>query len=310
MKETSAATHSPPTQPLLPGERIGIVGLGSLGMPLARNLLRAGFDVLGYARRPSGDLAAAGGRLAESISSLARACRCVVTCLPSADALAAVVSGSDGLARHADAGDIVIDVSTLPVAAKRAQCDALVAKGAGMLDCGISGNHRYVANWTAGLFASGVRDEFDRCAVVLRAMTPHVTYVGAFGCGTAMKLVASLLVPVHTLAAAEALLLAQRAGIEPATAFSAITGTQASSGMFETRGASMAAGDFGGPPLADYYARNVALSLDLARSLGGRYPMLETMAACYRDAIGAGFGQLDQSGMFAYLAKHGGVAHG
>ena len=310
MKETSAATHAPPTQPLLPGERIGIVGLGSLGMPLARNLLRAGFDVLGYARRPSGDLAAAGGRLAESVAALARACRCVVTCLPSADALAAVVSGSDGLARHADAGDIVIDVSTLPVTAKRAQCDALVAQGAGMLDCGISGNHRYVANWTAGLFASGVRDEFDRCAVVLRAMTSHVTYVGAFGCGTAMKLVASLLVPVHTLAAAEALLLAQRAGIEPATAFAAITGTQASSGMFETRGASMAAGDFGGPPLADYYARNVALSLDLARSLGGRYPMLETMAACYRDAIGAGFGQLDQSGMFAYLAKHEGVAHG
>ena len=280
---------------------IGIIGLGSLGLPLARNLVRAGFDVVGYARHPGNALRDLGGRLAESVAVLARECRVIVTCLPSAQALADVVAGAGGVASAVAAGSIVIDVSTLPTAVKVAQRDVLAHAGAAMLDCGISGNHRYVANWTAGLFASGPRADFDRCADVLAAMTPRVTYVGAFGAGTTVKLVASLLVPVHTLAAAEALTLAQRAGVDPHLVLAALTGTQASSGMLESRGERMAAADFSGPALSDYYERNVRATLELARSVGGSYPLLDTMAACYRDAIERGFGESDQSAMLAYL---------
>jgi 3-hydroxyisobutyrate dehydrogenase-like beta-hydroxyacid dehydrogenase len=284
-------------------EVIGIVGLGSLGLPLASNLLRAGFEVVGYARRPSSGLPDLGGRLAPSVVALADECRTIVTCLPSPEALADVISGAGNLRGSVAQDSIVIDVSTLPVAVKREQRDALAEAGAAMLDCGISGNHRYVANWTAGLFASGPRAVFDRCSHVLAAMTPRVTYVGEFGTGTTLKLVASLLVPVHTLAAAEALALAERAGVDPRLALSALQGTQASSGMLESRGARMAAGDFSGPPLADYFERNVRATLELARTVGGRYPLLERMADCYRDAIARGLGDLDQSAMLAYLGR-------
>ena len=281
---------------------VGMVGLGSLGLPLAGNLLRAGFGVLGYARRANNGLPDLGGRLADSIAALATECQIIVTCLPSSEALVDVISGSGNLCGSVTPGAVVVDVSTLPVAVKRAQRDALAAAGAAMLDCGISGNHRYVANWTAGLFASGARSDFDRCSEVLSAMTPRVSYVGEFGAGTTLKLVASLLVPVHTLAAAEALMLAKRAGVDPQLALSALQGTQASSGMLESRGARMAAMDFSGPPLADYYERNVRATLDLARDVGGCYPLLDKMAECYRDAIARGLGELDQSAMLAYLA--------
>jgi 3-hydroxyisobutyrate dehydrogenase len=280
---------------------IGVIGLGSLGLPLAANLLRAGFDVLGYARRPVEELSKLGGRLAPSVSALGTQCTSIITCLPSPEALADIISGGGKLCASLAPGSVVIDVSTLPVAAKLAQREALRNVGAGMLDCGISGNHRYVANWTAGLFASGLRMEFDRCADVLAALTPRVTYVGEFGAGTTLKLIASLLVPIHTLAAAEALTLAKRAGVDPQLALSALAGTQASSGMLESRGARMVAGDFSGPSLAGYYERNVRATLDLAERVGGRYPLLAAMADCYRDAISSGLGDLDQSAMIAYL---------
>lgn len=281
---------------------VGVIGLGSLGLPLARNLLRAGFEVVGYARRPGNDLVGAGGRLASSVAALAAQCRTIVTCLPTSEALIDVVSGTGNLRGCVSPGSIVADVSTLPAPIKRAQRDLLADAGAVMLDCGISGNHRYVTNWTAGLFASGPRAAFDACSDVLAAMTPRVTYVGEFGAGTTVKLIASLLVPVHTLAAAEALLLAERAGVDPHLALTALQGTQASSGMLESRGVRMAAMDFSGPPLAEYYERNVRATLELARHVGGCYPLLESMAECYRDAIGRGLGDLDQSAMFAYLA--------
>ena len=172
-----------------------------------------------------------------------------------------------------------------------------------MLDCGVSGNYRFVADRTAALFASGERADFDRCAGVLAAITDHVSFVGAFGAGTTLKLIASLLVPVHTLAAAEALALARRAGIDPAVAFDAIKGSQASSAMFETRGASMVAQDYAGPALSEYHRRNVVPALELAHRAGGHFPLLHAMDACYREAIGAGFGSLDQSGILAFLLE-------
>ena len=91
-----------------------------------------------------------------------------------------------------------------------------------MLDCAISGNSRYIADRTAALFASGDRPAFDECVPVLNAITDHVTYVGPFGAGTTLKLIASLLVPVHTLAAAEALTFASRAGVDLQLVFDAI----------------------------------------------------------------------------------------
>jgi L-threonate 2-dehydrogenase len=282
---------------------VGVIGLGSLGLPLARNLVAGGFDVLGYQRTPSRAIVAAGGALATSVRDIGERCRIIVTCLPSSSALAEVVSGPGGLVDSVAPGTIVVDVSTLPVTDKSMQLHALRDVGAMMLDCSISGNHRYVSDRTAALFASGSRTDYERCESVLTAITGHVAFVGEFGAGTTLKLIASLLVPVHTLVAAEALALAKRSGLDPALVLDAIKGSQASSTMFETRGAAMVAGDFAGPSLSDYHRRNIVPTLALAESRGGHYPLLRAMDACYRQAMDAGFGHLDQSAIIAYLLE-------
>lgn len=284
-------------------DSVGVIGLGSLGLPIARNLLADGFRVLGYRRTTSDALGEAGGSVAASASEVGKRCRIIVTCLPSSTALAEVISGPEGLIGSVAPGTIVADVSTLPVADKAVQLDALRRAGATMLDCSISGNARYVRERSAALFASGDRADFDRCAAVLAAITSKVAFVGGFGAGSTLKLIASLLVPVHTLAAAEALELATRSGLDPHVVFEAIRGTQASSAMFETRGAAMVAGDFAGPALSDYHQRNIVPTLALAEQHGGHYPLLRAMDTCYRAAIDAGFGELDQSGLLSYLMQ-------
>lgn len=286
-----------------PAKPVGIVGLGSLGLPVAVNLRKRGFEVLGYRRSSSMALADAGVEIAASIADVTGRCDVVITCLPSNEALVEVVSGAGGLVASARPETIVVDLGMHAVKIKAAQQQALARAGVSMLDCGVSGNQVYVAARTAALFASGLRTDFERCAPILSAITDHVTYVGAFGAGTLLKLISSVLVPIHTLAAAEALALASRAGIDLETVLKAIKGTQASSAMFETRGARMASGVHVGPPLAGYYSRNIVAAREAARELGGNYPLLDALDASYRVAIEQGFGNLDQSAIFDYLMK-------
>lgn len=280
---------------------VGIIGLGSLGLPVALNILKHDFGVVGYRRTSSSAFSEAGGQIAASIADVAQRCDIVITCLPSSDALAEVISGEEGLAEFARPETLVVDLGMHGVALKAAQQQALSRAGASMLDCGVSGNHVYVTDRNAALFASGRRTDYERCLPILDAITNHVTYVGAFGAGTTLKLIASVLVPIHTLAAAEALALASRAGIDLEIVLGAIKGTQASSAMFETRGARMASGNHVGPPLGGYYRRNIVAALELARRLGGDYPLLGALDESYRAAIAQGFGDLDQSAMFDFL---------
>lgn len=286
-----------------PRQLVGIIGLGSLGLPVALNISKGGFDILGIRRRHGPPPAAPDLRIAGSVAEIGTRCDIILTCLPSADILAQVISGPEGLSRVVRADTVIVDLGTTSIAIKVAQHEALKAAGASMLDCGVSGNSRYIESRSAALFVSGSEHDFQRCASVLRSITDHVSYVGAFGAGTTLKQIASILVPIHTLAAAEALALASRVGLDLRTVHEAISGTQASSAMFESRGERMLERDFGGPSLRGYFQRNLEMALDTARSSGGHYPLLEAVHACYRRAINEGYGELDQAGIFEYLMK-------
>lgn len=286
--------------------QIGMIGLGSLGLPIALNIIDGGFKILGYRRQPDSALEEAGGHLARSVAEVGNACEIIVTCLPTPEALAAVISGPEGLISSMSPGGLVVDLGTFPIAAKRNQQKALQQAGIGMLDCAVSGNYRYVKARSAALFVGGEARHYEQCATVLAAITDHVTHVGEFGAGTTLKLLASLLVPVHTLAAAEALALASRAGISLQTVFEAIKGSQASSAMFETRGAMMVSEDYrGGEITLQGYYRNVAKTIELATELGGHYPLLSAMETCFRRAITSGYGENEPSGIIEFLLKDG-----
>lgn len=284
---------------------VGIVGVGSLGLAFAKNIMATGRRVVGYRRSAMDAFAAAGGTPARSPRAVAQAADVVLTCLPGAAAMDDVVAGPDGLAAGVRAGQIVVDLSTFDPADKERARQALAAAGAVMLDGAVSGNPFYVAKRQAVIFVGGDAAAFETARPVLEAATDTVRHVGSFGAGTALKLLASLLVPVHTLAAAEALQLGIRAGIAPEAIFEAIKGTQASSQMFETRGAAMVKRDYSAfnAALEGYYTGNVAMTRALAARVGGRYPLLEAMAALYGECVAAGEASRDQATIFEYLMR-------
>lgn len=280
---------------------VGLVGVGRLGFAIAQNLIRRGHRVVGYKRSGVDDLVAAGGEAAEHPAELARRADLVLIVVPDGDALDSVINGEVGLIAGLRPGGAVFDLGTYSMAARERARNAAAAQGASYLDCSVSGNPVYVKARTAALFASGDAGVFKQYQSVLKDITTNVTFVGGFGAGTALKLIVTALIPVHTLAAAEAMNLATRAGVDRKLVFDAICGTPASSGMFETRGKAMVTGEHSTAVSLERYLKNVSMTMELVEKVGGDFPLLKTMYRVYHEAVEAGFGTLDQSAIFDYL---------
>ena len=223
-----------------------MIGLGVLGSAIVPNLIKGGYPVVGYdiERAKAEGLADEGMSVAGSIHDVAAQAQVVITCLPTVESLHAVVSGAGGLATLERPGQIVVEISTLPVAEKERARDALAAAGKTMVDCPVSGNRIVALRKGLTAFASGEPTACERIEPVLLGFCKKTTYVGPFGCGMKMKLVGNLLNLVHNCAAAEAMVLGMKSGLDPKLIHEAISGSGSSSAMFEVRGALMAANDY------------------------------------------------------------------
>ena len=227
-------------------ETVGMIGLGVLGSAIVPNLIRSGFPVVGYDidHAKAEGLSDAGMIVAGEIHDVAAAAEVVITCLPTVESLHAVVSGESGLAAFERPGQIVVEIGTFPVAEKERARDALAAVGKTMVDCPVSGNRIVALQGGLTAFVSGEPAACARIEPVLLGFCKKTTYVGPFGCGMKMKLVGNLLNLVHNCAAAEAMVLGMKSGLDPKLIHEAISGSGSSSAMFEVRGAMMAANDY------------------------------------------------------------------
>lgn len=227
-------------------ETVGIVGVGVLGSAMVPNLLQGGFDVVGYDIDESklNALADEGMRAAKSARAVADASEIVITCLPSVDALHDAIAGRDGIAASGREGRIVLETSTMPVAEKERARDTLAQAGMVMLDCPVSGNRILALRKELTAFCSGDRETYEKARRVIGGFAGRVLYVGPFGCGMKMKFVANILNLIHNSAAAEAMVLGMKSGLDPELIHQAISGSGSSSSMFEVRGALMAANDY------------------------------------------------------------------
>src|SRR5262245_20517324 len=194
---------------------IGIVGLGIMGSAIAGHLAAGGHRVVGYDVRASRlrELRSTGGIAAKDSADIARQSDIVITSLPSADALVQTV---DALEQAARPRQIVVETSTLPIEVKQRAHARLHARGIELLDCPISGTGAQARNKDIVVYASGSRSAYRRVSKVLDAFTRAHYYVGPFGDGSKVKFVANLLVAVHNVAAAEAMVLGMKAGLDPA----------------------------------------------------------------------------------------------
>jgi L-threonate 2-dehydrogenase len=214
------------------GQRIGVIGLGQIGLPLAKLLLEAGHEVVGYRRGDMRELRQAGGQSADSPREIAESAEIILSCLPSSAALDQVVDGQDGLLA-ARRPILLIELSTLSPAHRLAVRDRLARVRGEMLDCPMSGTPVMLASRNSVIFASGERSAFVRALPVLQDITPKVFFLGEFGVGTRLKFCANLLVGVHIMAAAEAISLGQAAGLDGELLVSALRDSAATSLQFQ-----------------------------------------------------------------------------
>jgi len=213
-----------------------MIGLGKMGMPIARNLMGRGFAVTGYRRSGCEELVAAGGAGAGSPAEVASKADVLLSILPDAYAVEDVVCGPTGTLTAVRPGTVHIEMSTVDVAHKTRIRDAVRAAGGDMLDCPISGSPGMVAPRLATTFVSGEPDSVDAVRPVLDAISGPWVYTGGFGTGASMKYVANLLMAVHTVAAAEALVLAGRLGLDLELVQRTLDTSIAASAIWQQRG--------------------------------------------------------------------------
>jgi len=221
-------------------DRVGVIGLGKMGLPIAMNLMSRGFRVTGYRRSGSPELAKAGGTVAASAAEVAAGADVLLSIVPTADDVEEIIAGPAGTLTTLKPGTVHIEMSTIDVDRKARLRDRVKSKGGDLLDCPISGSPGMVAPRLATTFASGDKDSVDKVKPVLDAISGPWVYTGPFGTGATMKYVANLLLAVHTVAAAEAMALARRSGLDLELVQKTLDNSIASSAIWKQRGPMMA----------------------------------------------------------------------
>ncbi len=218
-------------------EKLGFIGLGIMGMGMARNLLKAGFDVRVWNRTAAkmDALAAEGAQTAASPADLAAQCDVIFICVSDTPDVEAVVLGENGVIHGAKAGSLVVDHSTISPIVTRDIAAKLNAIGVQMLDAPISGGSEGAANGTLSIMIGGDAVQVARAMPYLQAMGKTITHVGGQGDGQMVKLVNQVLVVGNALAMSEALVFAQAGGLDLEKTFSAVANGAAGSWMFSNR---------------------------------------------------------------------------
>ena len=281
---------------------VGVVGLGIMGSAMGANLVRAGFDVHGYdvAAARCKAFAKAGGTPSRNAAEVARDCPIVITSLPSAEALLAVSRAISGVKARC----IVVETSTLPIPVKEEGRDIVAAGGAVMLDCPLSGTGAQARNRDLAVYASGSRAAYRKCIPVLEGFARSHYFLGGFGTGSKMKFLANLLVAIHNVSTAEALVLGRKAGIDPALATKVLADGAGSSRMLQVRGPVMARGKYSEATMkVATWQKDMKIIGAFARALDCPTPLFDTTAPIYDAAMLAGFGEADTAAVHAVLER-------
>jgi len=285
--------------------------LGIMGGAFAVHLAAAGARTLGYdpmaARREV--LEAHGGEGRDSTREVAGEADLVITSLPSVKALDEALFGEEGVVAAGRRGLLVIETSTFPLEAKERAKARLAEAGIAMLDAPISGTGPQAAAKDITVLVSGQRADYERALGVLSNLARSVRYVGDFGAGSKVKYIANLLVAVHVLATAEAIVLGEKAGLDPAGLVEILAHSAATSRMLEVRGPSMAAGAYATPMMkVDVFQKDLEIIGAFAREAGCPVPLFSASVPFFAQASAQGMGGYDTGAVIAVLRKMAGTA--
>jgi len=286
---------------------VGIIGLGIMGGAFAQNLIAAGWQVIGYDIAPARRRAMAklGVDIAENTEDVARRARAVITSLPKPGALveAAVAIAKVGVPRR-----VIVEMSTFALEDK-AKAEAVLCKaGHVMLDCPVSGTGAQALTKDLVVYASGNSCEIKKLRSLFSGFTRAVHDVGAFGKGSRMKYVANVLVAIHKVDSAEAMVLGMKAGLPPQLIFDLIKTGAGNSRIFELRAPMMVKNSYGNPTMKiSVWQKDMDVIGSYARKIAVPTPMFDASKTIYAKALKSGHSAEDTAAVCAVLEKMAGV---
>ena len=289
---------------------LGFVGLGVMGGRIAARLMSKGHPVVGFARNPSKVewLVARGLRPADSPRAVAEAADLTFIMVPDSAALEDAAAGPNGLLAGLGPGKVLIEMSTVSPAVSQAVAAQAREKGAEMVDAPVSGSVSAVEEGKLAVMVGGDRRTFDRIRSLLQELGPTVSYVGGNGMALAVKIAINLSVAVQVLAFSEGVLLAEKSGIDRATAVELMTNSVIASPLVKYKAPFVVALPDQAWFTVAMMQKDVELALDAGRRLGVPLPTASATNEILTAARAAGFGERDFAAMFHLLARQSGVA--
>jgi 2-hydroxy-3-oxopropionate reductase len=283
--------------------KIGFIGLGIMGRPMAKHLLAAGYELVVHDinREAVADVVAAGATEAHSACEAARTSSLIITMLPDSPDVEAVVLGADGVIDGVSAGDILVDMSTIAPSVAVSVSEAMAGKGVACLDAPVSGGDVGAQKATLSIMVGGDQQVFDEVLPVFEVVGKSVVLCGPAGAGQTVKACNQVLVAVTIAGVSEALVLGTKAGVDPAKIVQVLSGGLARCGVLENRGERMVNGDFD----PGFRIRLHYKDLNIIMKTGNDYqvplPVTSIVHELFNTAMSKGRGELDHSGLLTVL---------
>lgn len=280
-------------------ERIGFVGLGTMGAAMASNIARAGFPLTVWNRTPgrAEGLIELGAEVASTRAALAGASDVIVTCVSDTPDVEAVLFSADGVAEGVNPGALVIDCSTISPSATRDFARRLEEHGARLVDAPVSGGSEGAVKGTLSIFVGGDPADAARARPVLEAMGKTITHLGPVGSGQAVKAVNQVILAGAYLGVAEGIVLALKAGLDVEQTVAALSGGAAQSWVLANRSGRMIADDYPLGFRVDLHRKDLGIALDLATETGTTLPIAALCAAFETGLIAQGHADEDMSSL-------------
>ncbi|HAA04669.1 MAG TPA: 2-hydroxy-3-oxopropionate reductase [Syntrophobacteraceae bacterium] len=285
--------------------KTGFIGLGIMGKPMAKNLMKAGYQlvVCDTNPRPVKELVDLGAETAPSPKEVAAKCAVVLTMLPNSPHVRQVVLGENGVLESAKPGTIIVDMSSIaPLAAKEIAV-AAAEKGVQMIDAPVSGGEPKAIDGTLSFMVGGKKEGFDRCYEMLSKMGSSVILCGDIGAGNTTKLANQIIVALNIAAMSEALVLGAKAGVDPETIYQAIRGGLAGSTVLDAKGPMVLNGNFKPGFRIELHIKDLANALDTAHEVGVPLPLTSQVMEIMQALKVDGKAGDDHSGIVQFYEK-------
>lgn len=293
-------------------QRIGFIGLGIMGLPMATNLLKANYEVRGFNRSPLAieQLVSRGGIGAQSVAEVAASCDTIITMLPNSPDVKSVALGENGIIQNAQPGTLLIDMSSIAPAAAQEIAAQLQAKGIRMLDAPVSGGEPKAVDGTLAIMAGGNETDYSEALPIFNVLGSSAVLVGPIGSGNTCKLANQVIVAANIAAVSEGLMLARMAGADPEKVFKAIKGGLAGSTAMNAKAPMMLADEFNPGFKVDLHIKDLDNALKTGAESGSPLPITAEVMQMFERLHADQMGQYDHSALIKYYEKLTGTTLG